>query len=219
MPLFYHRQLTPAGELGIWKIEESEDFFASQLALSSKEKEQLATMKGARRVQWFAVRQLVHIMSGREKRGAFIKDEFGKPRLEYSPFDISISHSGEYAAAIAAPYSVGIDIQRIVGKIERIAHKFMRPIEADSLKDSTKIEHLHVYWGAKEALYKAYGRRALDFCQHILIDPFTYDLENNSFTGQVIKEDFSAFYQLEYERIDQQILVYARAMNAASDYP
>lgn len=73
MPLFYHRQLTPKGELGIWKIEESEDYFASRLALSSKEREQLAAMKGARRVQWFAVRQLVHIMSGREKEAPLSK--------------------------------------------------------------------------------------------------------------------------------------------------
>ena len=114
------------------------------------------------------------------------------------------------AAVIAAPKPVGIDIQQVVEKIERIAHKFMRPEETASLQTATELEHLHVYWGAKEALYKAYGRKLLDFKKHIHITPFDYDVTIGQCEGYVIKDDFKAFYQLKYRKVDDYILVYGQ---------
>ena len=209
MPLLSHESITPVGELGIWEITENEDFFIKKLDLFPAEKEYIATLKGHRKLEWLAGRYLLHYMSGRAIRGACIKDEFGKPYLEDSPYQISISHSRELASVIAAPFSIGIDIQKLVGKIERIAHKFMRDNEMESLEEGTRLEHLHVYWGAKEALYKAYGRRELDFKKHIHIDPFSYDLDNGFCSGQVLKGDFKARYQIWYERRGDFILVWA----------
>ncbi len=209
MPLLSHESIAPVGELGIWEITETEDFFIEKLDLFPTEKEYIATLKGRRKLEWLAGRFLLHYMSGRAIRGACIKDEFGKPFLEDSPYQISISHSRELASVIAAPFSIGIDIQKLVGKIERIAHKFMRDNEMESLEEGTRLEHLHVYWGAKEALYKAYGRRELDFKKHIHIEPFAYDLENGFCSGQVLKGDFKARYQIWYERRGDFILVWA----------
>jgi phosphopantetheinyl transferase len=166
-------------------------------------------MKGRRRLEWLAVRQLVHQMSGREKRGAFIKDEFGKPHLQDSDYQISISHSDGLAAAIAAPVSVGIDIQKIVTKITRIAHKFLREEERVSIKDETHIPHMHLYWGAKEALYKAYGRRELDFKQHIIVQPFSFNGQEGTMEGRVEKGSFCAHYRLYFRCINEFTLVYA----------
>ncbi|MEL6717908.1 MAG: 4'-phosphopantetheinyl transferase superfamily protein [Bacteroidota bacterium] len=210
MPLYTHQSINPRGEYAIWKIEESEDFFRTQLHLSPSELEQVNRIKGeGRRLEWLASRYLIHLMSGREQRGILLKDEFGKPHLEDSSFHISISHSNKMAAAIAAPFLVGIDLQKIVGKIERIAHKYMRPSEMESLKESTRLEHLHVYWGAKEALYKAYGRKKLDFRTHILIEPFEYNLSQAKATGTVKKGDFLQSFDLQYELMNDFILVYA----------
>lgn len=209
MPLLSHESITPVGELGIWEITETEDFFIEKLDLLPTEKEYIATLKGHRKLEWLAGRYLLHYMSGRAIRGACVKDEFGKPYLKNSLYQISISHSRELASVIAAPFSIGIDIQKLVGKIERIAHKFMRDNEMESLEERTRLEHLHVYWGAKEALYKAYGRRELDFRKHIHIEPFSYDLENGFCSGQVLKGDFEARYQIWYERRGDFILVWA----------
>ena len=112
------------------------------------------------------------------------------------------------AAAIAGPGLVGIDIQHIVSKIERIAHKYMRPEETQSLRPETRLEHLHIYWGAKEALYKAYGRRQLDFKANILVDPFELEFEKGIFYGKVIKDDYQAFFKLHYEMFNNHVLVY-----------
>ena len=208
MPLFLHENLEPEGEYGLWKVEESEEWFFEQLELAPAEQTQLDTIKGRRRVEWLAVRYLVHQMSGRAQRGPLLKDQYGNPHLQESAFQISISHSHDMAAAIAAPFSVGIDIQYLVPKIERLAPKYMRPIELESLQTDTRIEHMHVYWGAKEALYKAYGRRQLDFCAHILIDPFAYKPQGGQLTGFVLKEALRTTYKLYYRRLDDYILVY-----------
>ncbi len=210
MSLLLHQHLHPEGEWGIWKIEESEHFYYQHLNLTTQELAQVHKIKGeGRRLEWLASRYLLHVMSGRATRGACLKDEFGKPYLEHSDFQISISHSNRYAAVIAAPFLVGIDIQKIVLKIERIAHKFLRDCEAESITEDNRLEHLHVYWGAKEALYKAYGRRTLDFCKHILVEPFSYKTPEGFFRGSVRKGDFEADFNLRYELIGDLMLVLA----------
>ncbi len=211
MPLVSHRYLQPEGELGLWQIGESEAFFLDRISLHPLEAAQLAEIKGHRRVEWLASRWLLHEMSGRQLRAACLKDEFGKPHLEGSFYDISLSHSHELVAVIAAPRLVGVDIQYLVTKIERIAYKFMRPEEAESLESSSRIEHLHVYWGAKECLYKAYGRRSLDFKTHILIEPFRYQQTGGRFSGRVLKDAYNESFELWYERLGDFILVYGMA--------
>ena len=208
MPLLLQQNLQSAGELGLWRITEPEDWFFDQLDLEKTEYAQFDVIKGRKRVEWLAVRKLVHQMSGRNYRGAFIKDEFGKPHLENSPFQISISHSWNLAAAIAAPLAVGIDIQRLVGKIERLAHKFIRPSEMEAIQNNTRLEHMHVYWGAKEALYKAYGRRQLDFCQHILVEPFEFNLRVGKCRGVVRKDEYEGHFTIFYRQVEEYILVY-----------
>ncbi|MCB0570291.1 MAG: 4'-phosphopantetheinyl transferase superfamily protein [Phaeodactylibacter sp.] len=209
MPIILHEHIQPEGELGIWRIEETEAWFRDGLALSDAEQEQLAQIRGRRRVEWLAARQLVHDMSGRGLRAVFYKDEFGKPHLEGSAYQISISHSGGLAAAIAAPFPVGVDIQNIVPRISHLAHKFMRPDELASLQPATRIEHIHVYWGAKEALYKAYGRRALDFCAHIHVGPFAYSPAGGECEGVIRKDAYEARFRLRYAMVEDFVLVYA----------
>ncbi len=209
MPLVSHRFLQPEGELGLWMIAEKEAYFTKHLELSNLERIQLNAIKGHRRMEWLAARWLLHLMSGREMRGACLKDEYGKPYLANSAFDISISHCRELAAVIAAPKLVGVDIQKIVPKILRIQEKFMHPKELAAIEEDTKIEQLHVYWGAKEALYKAYGRRQIDFKKHLSIKSFTYKNGKASTVGQVNKGDFQKSFEIYYEMLDEYMLVYA----------
>lgn len=210
MPLLLHENLPYCGELGLWQIAEDEPFFQQQLPLTAREQVELANIKGGkRRLEWWSGRHLLHYMSGRPQRGECYKDQFGKPHLDASPFDISISHSHGMAAVVAAPVSVGVDIQKVVPKIERIAHKYMRPEEEESLDATTQLEQLHVYWCAKEALYKAYGRKQLDFKAHIAIEPFELEEYGDTLQGTVQKGDFSADFQLWYRMIDDYVLVYA----------
>lgn len=214
MAIFYKKNSPPDYELAIWDITEPEEWFMEQLRLNESEQQQLASIKGHRRLEWLASRQLMSEMLGRTS-GALMKDEFGKPHLAHLPLFISLSHSHGLAAAIISKYSAGIDIQKLVVKIERIAHRVLRPVELESLQEATRMEHLHVYWGAKEALYKAYGRRELDFCTHILVKPFDFDLEKGYCEGRVVKNEYDVSFHIHYQMIGSFVLVYALAQAPA----
>jgi 4'-phosphopantetheinyl transferase len=210
MALLLHEHIHPEGALGLWRIEEAESWFLERLDLSPLELRQLERLRGRRREEWLAARQLVHQMSGRAERAVFWKDEYGKPHIKDSSYEISISHSHGVAAAIAAPRAVGIDIQKIVPKLERLSPKYMRPVEIESLAaGKDRLAQLHVFWGAKEALYKAYGRRALDFREHIHVTPFRYQQEGGVVSGYVEKGDLQLRFQLQYQYREAHMLVYA----------
>jgi len=208
MPLKIKKATLPKGEIGIWDISESEVFFRSLLDLSEEEFVFINKIKGRRKLEWLASRYLLHYMSGREERGMCLKDEFGKPYLKDSDHKISLSHSWNYAAVIASPHNVGIDIQRKVDKIKRIAHKFMSDQEFESIDNILQIEHLHVFWGAKEAIFKAYGRKELAFKEHIQIYAFKYDPLGGKFEAKLKKDEIQMNFQGAYEIMDDHFLVY-----------
>ena len=208
MSLIFHKYIKPEGELGIWKIQEDEAFFYDRLDLTEKEKKHLDSIKGHLKIEWLASRYLLHKMSGRETRGRLVKDEYGKPTLEASEYHISLSHSSQLAAVAAGPAIVGVDIQKIVEKMRRIAPKFMNENEFASLGEE-QLLHMHVYWGAKECLYKSYGKRKLDFKKHILIDAFKMERDYGLISGKVVKEDFYQSYEIVYQKIEDYLLVYS----------
>lgn len=201
MPLWEERHLPDGSQLGIWKIEEPESFFSERLALVEVEKAELAPLKGRRRLEWLASRYLIHNLLSDEPEWDRIplqKDEFGKPHLYGSPLELSFSHTHEWAAVIISEVPVGIDIQVFVKKIGRLERKFMRPVESASLVEGTNLKHLHYYWCAKESLYKAYGRRELDWLENILVEPFDFQKITQS-TGQICKGDLCQNYELIFE--------------------
>lgn len=206
MPLVHQRAVTKNTRLGIWEIKEDETFFQQRMSLSREDKMKIAEMHEGRRLEWLTGRYLVKKLVG---RNCVCKtQQTGKPYLENSDLQISISHSKGLVTAVVAPKSVGIDIQQITPKVGRVAKKFMRSVEAASLKPESYLEHLHVYWGAKEALYKAYGNRGLDFRKHIHVNPFSYQTKGNC-KGCVTKNEYYSDFDLHYERYHNHILVFA----------
>ncbi len=79
--------------------------------------------------------------------------------------------------------------------------------EFENVAPHRMVEFLHIYWGAKECLYKAYGRRSLDFKKHISIDAF--NLEEGCTTGKVIKNDFKLAFDIFFKIKEGYFLVYA----------
>jgi len=209
MPLIYTSGLITVGKLGVWKVEENDSFFQDQLQITDVEQNELDFLGIRKRKEWFSSRYLLHLLSEREIRGACLKDAFGKPYLENSNHHISISHSADFTAVIASTSVVGIDIQRIVAKIERIAPKFISDVEARCVINPHQIACMHTIWGAKESMYKAYGKKELDFRKHIFVQPFEYDANSFVFEGIVKKDDFLEKYTLFCHTINDLILVYA----------
>ncbi|AEE50194.1 4'-phosphopantetheinyl transferase family protein [Haliscomenobacter hydrossis] len=211
MPLTHQEKLIgTSAQCALWRIEEPEEWFLQQLQLSPVEHAELESIKGWRRMEWLAVRQLVAELVPGAGRSVLVKDEHGKPHLHNSSLHVSISHSHHLAAAMVGETIVGIDIQKIVEKIGRLAPRFLSAAELDFIPPvQHRIEQLHVCWCAKEALYKAYGKREIDFCVHLLLDPFVYSPSGGEFKGRVIKGDFVAEFELRYVLVEGCMLVTA----------
>ena len=165
MPL-YKKFEEPGYSIGVWKIEESlayfEELFQGHPDIQNEN----------RRLQWFASRYLASLMLGRPD--AIVKDDTGKPSLKTLAQNISISHSSGYAAVmLSKKYAVGIDVEAINPKIERVAHKFMQPEEIAAIAAEEKLKKITLYWSIKESLFKLYGWGGIEFKTQLLIEPFT----------------------------------------------
>lgn len=82
-----------------------------------------------------------------------------KPYLPDEQYHFSISHCGNYAAAIVSRYErVGIDIEMPQEKIVNISTKFMHPDEFLFVRyGGDLIATTTLLWSAKEAMYKWWG--------------------------------------------------------------
>ena len=163
MPILLKQNIDPLGELGIWQLSENIEELFDELFIYPEEKEEISQLKKRKRDEWIASRYLLHYLSGRKQRGAVIKDKYGKPFLLNSSYHISLSHSRDLTAVIASPILCGVDIQYIVPKIESISPKFATAAEQKQIDPMQSILYYHFIWGAKECLFKAYGKGNVDF--------------------------------------------------------
>ena len=218
MPLANHHITEKNGHMALWHITENEAFFLEKLPLTDADRADLDARKGRRRLEWLAGKYLVQLLI--DFKFKIVKDAFGKPHLAGSDLHISISHSSEYAAAIVSPNPVGIDIQEVTPRLDRIAWRVMNANKLKQLSPTHRLDHLHTYWCAKEALYKAYGWRELDFRKNIVIDPFVFPengLEKGEFLsateGVISREAFEKKFTIYVGKIDNCILVYSLLSN------
>ena len=210
MPLLAKWQLPEEGLVGIWEVTEPISYFDKILHLHPAESDEIAILSDRKKLEWVSSRHLLHILSGRHDRGLCYKDQYGKPHLADSDYEISMSHSGTMVSVIAGPKLVGVDIQIIVPKITRLMHKFVHPDEISARGNEPDIEELHRIWGAKECLYKAYGKRGLDFKKNMFIGPFVY--VEDYWRSEAILEmnDYSQWHFDIFARtLSNYILVYA----------
>lgn len=124
------------------------------------------------------------------------KDEFGKPYPKGYPFQISLSHSYPYVAAIVQRQgAVGIDLEQPKPKLLRVAPRVLHPEEFIDAGDNI-VKHC-IYWSAKEALVKIHGKKDLIFAEHIRITPFP--LEKQGFlVGRLIVNTSETAIELQY---------------------
>lgn len=181
MPKILHHTFEEGG-IAIWHITESTKELYSLLA-TNKYDTQLANKKNdTRKAEWLAVRTLIAELLGSEKTVAYHAS--GRPYLIDNSWQISISHTKNYAAiAYSCNRHVGIDIEYISSRVERIAHKFTNNDEASYIDIHTTHERtmLHlVNWSAKESLYKLIDQsEAADFRNAFFLHPYPLNKTGN----------------------------------------
>ena len=207
MPLYKSLTVNSVTKVLIWKIEESIADLQSTISLSENSTARLNSMKSElHRRGFLSIRHLL-------KEAGYsdfdvVYDEFGKPHLKDGKF-ISITHSAIFTGIIISDdVHVGIDIEKQREKILNIAHKFTQIEEYKTIANvDALISKLTIVWGAKESLYKIYGKKKLLFLHHIYITDFKF--ADKKTTGEIRFDGKNTQYQIEFLEFEGFTCVYA----------
>jgi 4'-phosphopantetheinyl transferase len=134
-------------------------------------------------------------------------NENGKPFL-VDDRPLSISHSGPFVALMTGHTSaLGIDIEEIHPRIERLALKFVNAEESIFIDQINRQHKLHVLWGAKEVLFKIYSKGNVDFRKDLCVSKF--DLAESGYCfASIKKNDFERNLIVYYHQLDNYMLAY-----------
>lgn len=200
MPLLNKKNITDSLTVGIWHISESQaELKNNYINKGFDEIDIVETKSESRLKQWLSVRLLLNEIYS---DASITYDKFGKPMLS-NGVEISISHAGDYAViALNSTKKCGIDIEQISSKVERIKEKFL---SLDELEKVTSLEELTLFWCAKEALYKLYGKKELIFNEQLFVDVKN---KPNNLLGRIKIGENEDVHELVAEKIDDYLLVY-----------
>jgi phosphopantetheinyl transferase len=183
MPIFFQQDIDESTKLAIWKIEEEEAFFLEHVPL------QREITHPHKRLQHLAARYLLQYLFADFPINLIKIADTRKPYLEDEAYHFSVSHCGNYAAAIVSKTArVGLDIEVPSPKVEKIKHKFLHEEELaelntaigkeeisqyqDNPKPPTLNSKLTLLWSCKEAVFKWWSYGNVDFSEMIRVEGF-----------------------------------------------
>ena len=207
MALYKTLTVTKTTKVLIWKIEESISELSNGISLSQNSSSRLQSMKSELHQKGFlSIRHLLKEVGYSDFD--LIYDEFGKPHLKDGRF-ISITHSFTFTGIIVSDeLPVGIDIEKQREKILKIAHKFTPFEEYKTIANADAlVSKLTIVWGAKESLYKIYGKKKLLFLHHIYIEDFKFVDEKT--TGEIRYDGEIFAYKIQFLEFEGFTCVFA----------
>jgi phosphopantetheinyl transferase len=210
MPIFFQHQINDNSRLGIWKIEETEEFFKANVPQHRN------VTHPHKRLQHLAGRFLLQFLIPDFPYELIQIADTRKPFLADEQYHFSISHCGDYAAAIVSKDSrVGIDIEVPVEKIIKIANKFLNEVEQEKWAIGNRqlanelpapgSRLLTLLWSAKEAVFKWYGDGGVDFREHIHLQKKYEDQETIDCIFSKISNKYLSIY---YHSFDHLVLAW-----------
>src|SRR5947209_20459434 len=118
MPIFFQHNIDESTRVAVWKIEEEESFFNVPL--------QRNITNPHKRLQHLAGRYLLKFLFADFPLELIQIADTRKPFLQDELFHFSISHCSDFAAAIVSTRNrVGVDIEVVGDKIQKVQHKFV----------------------------------------------------------------------------------------------
>ena len=154
--------------------------------------------------EWLGVRILLSEIFNEQSFDLKYNDQ-GKPFLSEPVYNISISHSGKFVCVLLnQEKELGVDIQVFKPNIEKGIGLFMSEKELEDCNGKLDAISLHVYWGAKEAIYKLIGLKQTNIKKDIYILPFEKRKEGK-LQGKISDEKN---IHLNYQITEDYVLVY-----------
>ena len=160
------------------------------------------------RRQKLAVRALLDEMF--EDKVYLSHHDNGKPYIENSVTNISITHTEKYVAVILNDNEdVGIDIESLSRDFSSVEKKALSEDEIDDLEDDEKRNgQLAIYWCAKEAIYKMLGQYDVNFAEQIEVEKFRPKNDGELEATFEDEDGYEQEFDLEYIIFDNHVLVW-----------
>jgi len=141
-----------------------------------------------------------------------IKDEFGKPHWNQQNGtlpEMNYSHSrdllfwGEHGLK-----RIGVDVEHEREQLLRIKHKFCTSEELHFCQDN--VQQILLIWTAKEAMYKAYGQKEIDFKEQMKVWEFDHlsNAQAGEFKGSLTVDENLFLFDIEFRRKSPYILTW-----------
>jgi len=207
MPLSNPNDFIPIN-LFLWKLSETEIELNNHIDLSLSSISKLDLIKSSsQRKQFLGVQNLLKLHN--INNGSLFYDKNGKPHLSNNKF-ISISHSFEYCGVIVADVKVGLDIEKFRPKILNISKKFISESDWNLIKLSS-VENVTKVWTIKEAVFKAFGHKAIDFKKNIIIT--SINKKFNKASVSISNNQITENYNIEIYNFSQYLCCVAKLID------
>lgn len=193
---------------GFKKITEDESTMLRRLPVQETIPDSLTNTN--KRLEFIAARVLLHdlLRSCKLDYPGLVKDEFGKPFLKAYDFQISLSHSYPYVAAVIdRKRNVGIDLEQPKMKLLKVAPRVLSQTELEDAGTDV-IKHC-IYWCAKETLVKIHGKKDLVFAENLLLTPFSRQ-NQGELIGRIIVDNIETTIPLQYQVHDSFVVVLSK---------
>ncbi len=198
MPLYYQQNINEFTKMAVWKIEEPVEFFSETLIVNP------FISHPSQQLQHLAGRYLLQLLYPNFPVEQIQISESRKPFLPNQSYFFSISHCEGYAAAIVSTYyGIGIDIEVITARVDKVKHKFLSAAELMDWRISTlqyedRMATLTLLWSCKEAIFKWWGSGDIDFSKSILINSNAL-CQEGLLEARFYKEDIETKLDLNYQ--------------------
>lgn len=209
MALYLRKELEKSKSvIGVWRITETEEELVRLGSVPSDEMEEISFIKNdSMRKQRLAVRALLCELFG--EKVYLSHHDNGKPYLENSVTNISITHTQKYVAVILNDNEdVGIDIESLARDFSAVEQKALSEDEIEDLDEDRKNEQLAIYWCAKEAIFKRISAYNVDFAEQIEVERFRPRGEGELDATFIHKDGYEEEFELEYMTFDNHVLVW-----------
>ena len=133
MALYLRKKLENKAEIAVWQVTETEDELRSLVSVPTDEMEEILLYRNENhRKQKLAVRALINEMF--EEKMYLNHHDNGKPYLENSVTNISITHTDKYVAVIISDDDeLGIDVESLDRDFSAVEKKALSEDEIDDL--------------------------------------------------------------------------------------
>ena len=209
MALYLKKELEESRSLiGVWQITETEEELKELASVPSDEMEEISFINNeSLRKQRLAVRALLCELFG--EKVYLSHHDNGKPYLENSVTNISITHTDKYVAVILNDNEdVGIDIESLSRDFSAVERKALSEDEVEDLDEDKRNEQLAIYWCAKEAIFTRLSAYRVNFAEQIEVERFRPKGEGELDATFIHKDGYEEEFELEYMTFDNHVLVW-----------